>query len=448
MQRTYQTVVIVSVLLAGVWASSVSAEVNVKGMLSTGEIFDGKLVRDDGRRLTVKGKKRTSSFAVANIAECTLQISDAVPADITGLRLTGQAKFLLAKGHDFLAEVTFLCILARTLKYDDSGLLLPLWAMEQTPWEKLIEGEHIKAIKAVYSEARRKLPVRLGGKKAVSWRPRRYQLPPPQAITKVLEQMEQWGEKMKKIAPKTHRIETEHFVIFSAWNKSDDAKLKGIYEKLYTALCKQFDVPATENLWIGKLPVFAFWEKRGFVEFSVNVCGTPAAMAQQASGFAGYRGMYQFVNLGPVMTDGTSKSRAQTRFYELLVHESTHAFLIRYINFHQVANWLNEGVAEMLSATFVPKGDAPQKLKSAHAAVKGGRGPLFLPMFTARNIPLTSESYGAAQSLARFLVFKGKSKFIQLVYRMKDGVGSEEALKDVYGLSHKELLKQWMRKAR
>ena len=102
----------------------------------------------------------------------------------------------------------------------------------------------------------------------------------------------------------------------------------------------------------------------------------------------------------------------------------------------------------MLAATFVPKGDASRKLKAAHAAVKRGKGTLFLPMFRARNIPMTSENYGAAQSLARFLVFKGRSKFIQLVYRMKEGVDSEKALEEVYGLSHKGLLQQWTKQVR
>ncbi len=450
MLRRYQTVTILSVLLAGVWSSSVSADVFVKGMLSTGETFDGKLVRDDGRRLTVKGEKRGSTLTAANIVECMVRVAgEKIPADLPALRYSGRAKFLLAKGHDFLAEAAFLCALTRTARSKTPGeLTLHLWAMETVPWEKLIEGQQTQAIKAAYTKARRKLPVRLGGRKTVGWRPRRYQLPPPRTIVMVLEQIDQWGLEMKRIAPRTHRIETAHFIIYSAWSKTDDAKLKGIYEKLYNALCKQFDMPATENLWIGRLPVFAFWEKKDFVEFCVKICGISAGMAHRASGFSGFRGAFQYVNLGPIMMKGMSKTQARTRFYELLVHESTHAFLNRYINSGYVTNWLNEGIAEMLSATFVPKGDAPRKLQAAHAAVKRGKGMELLPMFSARNIPLTGEAYGAAQSLARFLVAKGKSRFIQLVTQIKDGVDSDTALDKVYGLSHKKLLQAWIKKVR
>ena len=446
----YRTVTLLLVLLSGVWASPVSADVYVKGMLSTGETFDGKLTRDDGRRLAVKGKKQTSAFLAANISECAVRVADEkTPADIAGLRHSGQARFLLTKGHDFLAEVTFLCALTGTAQPGPAGeLTLPLSAMEQTSWKKLLEDKHMQAIKAAYAKARRKLPVRLGGRKTARWRPRRYQLPPPQAVTEVMQQIGQWGEKMKRIAPRTHRIETGHFIIYSSWSKTDDARLKSIYEKLYNALCKQFDIPAADNLWIGKLPVFALWEKKDFVEFSMSVCGVPAGTAQRAAGFAGSRGMYRFVALGPVMAKGMSRANAQTRFYSLLVHESTHAFMGRYINSGSIVNWLSEGVAEMLSATFVPKGGAPRMLQAAHAMVKRGKGMSLLPIFTARNIPMSAEAYGAAQSLTRFLVSKGKSKFIQLVYKLKGGADSQEALTDVYGLSHKKLLQVWIRSVR
>jgi hypothetical protein len=446
----FQTAVGLSLLLVGLWISPASGAVHVKGLLSTGQAFDGQLLKDDGPRLTVKEKKRKSTLWTVNIVECTVGVAgEKLPADVDGLPGSGLGKFMLTKGHKFLAEVTFLCALSKTARSNKTDeLTLPLWSMEKTSWEKLIEGEHVSSIKAMYKKTRQTLPVRLGGKKSRKWRPRRYQLPRPDAIASVMKKADEWGKKMYGVASKTHRIETPHFVIYSAWRKGDDARLKGIYEKLYAGLCKQFDVPATENIWIGKLPVYAFWEKMDFVSFSVAACKIPLATAQQAGGFAGRHGFYQYVCLGPVMMKGMRKSDAKTWFYELLVHESTHAFLVRYINSHHLVNWLNEGIAEMLAATFVPKGGTSRKLQAAHAMVKRGEGAKFLPMLTARNIPLESAAYGAAQSLARFLVFRGKSKFIELVYELKRGTGSEEALKKVYGMTHKGLLQQWAKKIR
>ena len=441
---------ILSVLLGGMWTSSVFAGVHVKGMLSTGETFDGRLLRDDGQLLSVKGEKRTCTFMTANIVEYTIRVADEnIPTDVQGIPLGGYAKFLLTKGHDFLAESTLLCALARTVKQGQGGeLTLLLWAMERTQWEELLKDSPAAAIKAMYTDTHHKLPVRLGGAKSRTWRPRRYQLPSPSAIASALKKSDDWGRQMRQITSRTHRIETAHFVIYSAWSKTDDTKLKSIYEKLYTALCKQFDMPATENIWIGKLSVFAFWEKKDFVKFYVNVCGLSKERAQKSGGVAGSRGWYQYVNLGPVMSKGRSKASARTRFYKLLVHESTHAFTKRYIKYKRVTSWLNEGIAEVLSAMLVPASNTSQRLQAAHTLVKQGKGAKFLPMLTAQNIPIEYEYYGAAQSLARFLLSKGKIKFIQLVSEFKNGSGSEDALRKVYGLSHKTLLQQWARQIR
>jgi hypothetical protein len=450
MRCGYRFATISLVLVIGVWTSSVAGDVHLEGMLSSGEKFDGKLLRDDGQRLIVKGKKRTFTFMGVNVVECTVRVTDAkIPRDVEGLPLSGRAKFLLLKGHRFLAEVMFLCSLGRTAERGESGgLTLALWAMERAPFEKLVTGRQVRAIEKIYADSRYKLPPRLGGPDTKTWSPRRYRLPSPQSVADVLSRADAWGKGMKRIAPDTHRIETEHFIIYSAWSKSDDAKLRGIYEKLYVALCKQFDIPPTDNIWIGKLPVFAFWKKKDFTDFGVKVVEVSPRMARESSGYAGYRGRLQYVILGPVLMKGMTKADARTWFYELLVHESTHAFMLRYINPGRVVNWLNEGIAEMISAALVPKGSASRKLRKAHAAVKQGKGSEFLPMFTARNIPMGSESYGAAQSLARFLLLKGRKKFIQLVYELKGGSDSETALGKVYELTHEELLNQWIRKNR
>jgi len=441
---------ILSVILAGVLTSSVSADVHVKGMLSTGETFDGKLLRDDGRRLSVKGEKRAHTLAAANIVECTIRFADEkLPAGPKGLPLGGHAEFLLSKGHGFLAESTLLCALARSVEQGkDGGVTLLLWDMERVPWKKLLNRSQATAVKAMYAEARGKLPIRLGGARPRTWSPRRYQLPSPSAIRSAIAKRNDWGRKMGRIAANTHRIETAHFVIYSSWSKNDDARLKSIYEKLYVALCRQFDVPATENIWIGKLSVFAFWKKEDFARFCVEVSGISEKMTSQVAGYAGYREWFQFVNLGPVMRKGGSKASARTWFYELLVHESTHAFLMRYIKYEWVSSWLSEGVAELLAATLVPRGSSLGGLKAAHAIVKRGRAAEFLPMLTAESIPVEYEYYGAAQSLVRFLLARSKTKFLQLVSELKNGSGSEDALQKTYGLSHKQMLQLWAKQAR
>ncbi len=451
MKLRYLTIVILSVLLGGMRTSSIFAGVRVKAILSTGEVFSGELVKDDGWRLSLRGDKQTHIFITANVVQCSIRVTDEkIPADVKGIPLGGHAKSLLAKKHVFLAESTLLCGLMRTFDQDQPGeLTLPLWEMEIALAEEPLKAPVPGAIKTMYSAAGVKLPTRLGGARSRTFRPRRYELPSPKAIASAIKKRDHWGQQMKKIAPKTHRIETPHFVIYSAWSKSNDAKLKSIFERLYTALCKQFDMPEAEHVWIGKLPVFVFWERNDFVKFCVNVSGISKTMTEQVSGYAGYRGWFQFVNLGPAIRKVSNKAKSQAQFYELLVHEATHAFMMRYVKYKWITSWLNEGIAEMLSAMFVPKGDSLRGVQAAHKIVKQRRkGDQFLPMLTAEHIPVEFEYYGAAHSLVRFLLSKGKTKFIQLVSEFKNGSGSEEALKKVYGLSHKTLLQQWAGKIR
>ncbi|MBT3200443.1 MAG: hypothetical protein HN350_11050 [Phycisphaerales bacterium] len=446
----FYAMAVLSILIVSLCASPVLGDVSVKITLSTGAAFEGTLLKDDGRRLVLKGDKRIPPVTVANIVDCTLTLTDEnLPEDLAGVPGSRLGVFMMSKGHRFLAEVSYLCVLTKTARIDAKDAInLPLWAMEQVPWEKIVASAAADPIKAHYKKMRQVLPVRLGGRKLSSWRPRRYQLPSPRVIKSAVARRDEWARAMHKIAPKTHVIETSHFMIYSAWAKSDDTKLKGIYEKLYAALCKQFDIPATENIWIGKLPVYAFWERKHFERFAVSVTRAPPAMARGAGGFAGTRGAFQFVCLGPVIRNGMSKTNARTWFYELLVHETTHAFLARYINSHHIASWLNEGIAELLSATFVPKGGTSHKLKSAHVVVKKKGAAPFRIMFRSGNIPLDSVYYGAAQSLARYLVSRGKTKFIQLVYEFKNGTPSQEALKKVYGMTHDQLLLRWSKTVR
>jgi hypothetical protein len=262
------------------------------------------------------------------------------------------------------------------------------------------------------------------------------------------DQARQWAKRMKEIAPATHEVQTDHFVIYSAWPKSDDRHLVRIYEKLYDALCRQFDIPKQENIWIGKFPVYAFWEKPSFVEFCIEVCEIPPGMAENAGGFAGQRGEFRFVVLGPVLKPGMSKARARKWFYNLLVHESTHAFLSRFINSTYIVNWLNEGIAETLAARLVPNADSDRKLAYTHRVIKAGKAPDFRPMFEMQNIPLDPFYYGVAQSFTRYLISLGKKKFITLVELIKEGKDDKAAVAEAYGREFNDLLKDWYRRVR
>ena len=411
-------------------------DLKISLVVSNGEKVTGKVIRVDKNRVFIRSKNKSGGgknnfFFKANIAEI-------IPLADSGERyktLNDAAK-ALAAGREFLklnrpvlAEVAFNIAIQRNTK-------------------------SCKVIGKIYTDADKKIPkefkvpVPNSSEKLPEAPLRLFVLPTPKQIETCMEKANNWGREMKKIEPKTHTIETEHFIIYSAWSQRDDRKLMDIYEKLYRTLCKQFTIPKEHNIWIGKLPVFAFWKRHNFINFCTHVVDIPTSAANHAAGFMGQRGEYRFVVLGPVKHENISKAAAKSRFFELLVHESTHAFLSRYVSSKHVASWLNEGIAETITADLLPKSQAAQYLRKIHTNLKGIPNEKLMLFFEARNIPMGPVSYGAAQSLVRFLVKTGKKKFIKMVQEIKAGSTDAEALKSSYGMTYESLLSKWKRKIR
>ncbi|MCP4374672.1 MAG: hypothetical protein GY794_00615, partial [bacterium] len=84
-------------------SSSALCEVHIKGMLSNGQTFDGKLLRDNGTKIIVRGATRSITIMPANISECTLKfIDEEIPKNMASVSLYRLGKFLLAKKYKFL----------------------------------------------------------------------------------------------------------------------------------------------------------------------------------------------------------------------------------------------------------------------------------------------------------------------------------------------------------
>ncbi len=406
----------------------------VKLVLSTGDNIEGESIPGNSRLITLRVKNRRVGILAANVIRLSLKFAEhdeVAPGDLTGTeRRLAVGKYLLKRRHIPLAGLVFRHALVSDPTVADK-------------------------ISAIYKNARVVVPKDLGGRKGVKLAKRRYVLPTIAQVRACNEKAAQWGRRMKEIAPKTHLVESRFFLIYSAWSKKDDRALVGIYDKLYATLCKQFDIPAGENIWIGKLPVYAFWEKGDYVRFLTMVCRVSASTAANSGGIAGRRtagkgasrSPFSYVALGPVKMKGMSRLRAKNWFFELLTHESTHAFLSRYMGPVHVISWVNEGIAETIASTLVSRSGAAEKLKRAHAAVRS-RSADFADMLTMDNIPLENLYYGAAQSLVRFLIKADRRKFIRFVELLKEGKSSADALKGAYdGLTHEKLIAAWKRYA-
>jgi hypothetical protein len=261
------------------------------------------------------------------------------------------------------------------------------------------------------------------------------------------EKAQAWAKYAKKnINRNIHLVESDHFWIYSAWNRNQDKALKDICEKVNATLCKQFNIPVSHNIWAGKCAVYVFWEKRDYQKFSVDV--VKFERGAEAGGFCGYRGDFVFVVMGP--------ARSKAWFTELLVHETTHAFIARYRSSRSIASWVNEGVAEFMCSTLLPRCNAVNKVTMATREAARQNKPI-AHVFEA--VGLNSFDYGIAQSLVRYLIARDRKAFIEffdllkLGKRGEDGkrsnpLDTEAALQEAYGLNYKTLEAAWRKAIR
>lgn len=244
------------------------------------------------------------------------------------------------------------------------------------------------------------------------------------------QQAMQWYAKTRSgIVSTMHLVQTDHFLIFSSWSRSNDKALKDICEKLYDALCKQFDLPKTESIWAGRCPIYIFWEEKHYQKFTTQVDGRNQT---EASGYNAQKGDFTYIVMNRCPT--------RTRFYEILVHEGTHAFLGRYRTNRFVARWLNEGLAEYMAATLVPESSAATKyVEATQRTVKEDRD--IQSIF--QTVEMNAFDYGITQSLVRFLIARDRAAFRHLIQLIKDGKDDIVALRTAYKLSRDDLVTQW-----
>lgn len=436
-------------------SNSANRNPEISLLLSNGQKFSGKIVRVNKKRVFIRCKNKsgggkTSSVFKANIAEIfplslELPLPLPLPAVSSDEKIDGENNEKNNE-EDEDDEKNDPCNAAKSMAAGGEFLKLNRPELADIAFNIAIQRDAKLggAIGKIYAAAGKEIPKKFGEPAPL----RLFVLPTPTQIKNCTEKASRWGKKMKKIAPKTHTIETKHFIIYSAWSRSNDKKLASIYERLYRTLCKQFNIPKEHNIWIGKFPVFAFWKRHNFTNFCADVVGIPTFRTDRAAGFMGQNGEYRFVVLGPVKNGNMSKTSARNWFFELLVHESTHAFLSRYVSSIHVVSWLNEGIAETITADLLPESRAALYLRKIHTNLKGIRNDEFMLFFEARNIPMNAESYGTAQSLVRFLVKNGKKKFIRMIQEIKRGSTDAQALKSVYGMTYQSLLNKWKRKIR
>ena len=225
------------------------------------------------------------------------------------------------------------------------------------------------------------------------------------------------------------QVETEFFTFVTDLNRAEVGGYIAYLDAMYAELCKAFGLPPEKNIWAGKCIVFAFRTKETYLAFEAavmeigpaEISGTQGLCHQFPNGkvvFAGYKGTNNF-------------------FGHVLVHETSHGFVHRYLSSARAPSWLNEGMADWLADKVVKgrKIKDRQRLAATRVKIKNDWNDVL-------NIPrITGEQYGICSVLVEILVAKdnGKGKFKKFIDGIKEGHSPKECLKDHFNMTYAEL---------
>jgi hypothetical protein len=238
-------------------------------------------------------------------------------------------------------------------------------------------------------------------------------------------------------------IDTPHFLLFTDWDPREYSFLQQSLEAAYSAVSRQFDIPDTQNVFVGRLPVYML---KNFDEFEsiTRELKVPIVPSKSLRGyFSTYygrriKGVGEMVMWKPTAGNGVTLTAAEQQWAHTLEHEFTHAFIARYRTNQPIPRWLNEGMAEFISAKDFPNGGTPREW----AHFLSGNGSDLSILFDDDRMP-TGETYPVMMEMVELLVAKDRDSFLKYFDAIKDGTEPEQALKQFYGMSNADLLKAW-----
>ena len=225
------------------------------------------------------------------------------------------------------------------------------------------------------------------------------------------------------------QVETQFFTFVTDLNPAEvDGYIKYL-DAMYAELCKAFGLPPEKNIWAGKCIVFAFRTKNTYLAFEAAVMEVDPNKIRNTQGLC-----HQFPN-GKVVFAGYKGNN--NFFGHVLVHETSHGFVHRYLSSARAPSWLNEGMADWLADKVVKGRKIKDRQRLAANRVKRENN-----WNDVLNIPrITGEQYGICSVLVEILVAKdnGKGKFKKFIDGIKEGHSAKECLKDHFNMTYTEL---------
>ena len=266
-----------------------------------------------------------------------------------------------------------------------------------------------------------------------------YVKPTAEESTAAISDAQKFGKEVgTKLSVTFVEIQTEHFIMYTDWDPREHAFLKRSIEQAYNAVSRQFEMRITDNIFIGKLPIFMFTKHAKFKEFSKQIDGTN--IPDDVAGY--YRGNdlgygYMVMWKPDMAMAGGNIKMAELMWQHTLTHEFTHAFVARYRSNRHMPRWLNEGIAEV-----VANGEFPFPNSFAFAKRMANSGVPITTIFDDKKMP-GGEMYPVMMTLVQALAKEDPKKFLKYFNALKDGGDPEKTLQEMYNVDYAGLEDAW-----
>lgn len=266
-----------------------------------------------------------------------------------------------------------------------------------------------------------------------------------QAALKALRAFEQFPEaNRKKISSDLVPLETRHFLIWTDWPDSSLKLIENWAEQMYQEMCREFDFPDDEPVWLGKCPIFCFKNENTFHQFAEQVDD------YDSRGVLGYTKTHPSGYVHVVLQRIGTTPTDLDKFATTMVHEGTHAFMHCYGSPRNLPAWLSEGLADYVAERVLgqrcPTGENAALMAKLFVRDKKSIKELF-----GFDKSPPAQFYPIAYSLVQYLIEQDADAFIRMINEIKSGSAPDLALDRQFPGMNTHILEHswrtWVRKS-
>jgi hypothetical protein len=234
-------------------------------------------------------------------------------------------------------------------------------------------------------------------------------------------------------------VETDYFLFYSDMPRQETARWANELDLMYKKLAERFRLPEGENIFWGKAVIFVFTERDRFRMVEAESFGQ--LVTDWVEGLCH--------PIGPKVFVSFYRPPQDAKFATILVHETAHGFMHRYITPRRLPAWANEGIADYLASVLFRNSpvDFSRRRRGLEFIRSGGDVDAILDWRYADGSWPGPETvgYDVGYLLIELMIRDRPAPFEAWVRAIKRGKPWEQALEEDFGVTRAQLVETFVR---